>query len=157
MPSDWSLPSSSADPGAAGGGLGVACPAPSRVRLLSPLSGPLLLLLSSRPRYPRGMALILISHLKASVDKTAKSFIRLLVKPCLLRSACVGRPGFGGPPVRLDHFLLGFQGLLSSYSLSEQLVSLLLCVTCKSAERAALCQVIDKLANQEKHDARNLL
>lgn len=98
MPSDWSLLSSSADPGAAGGGLGVACPALSRVRLLLPLSGPLLLSLSSRPRYPRGMALILISHLKASVNKTAKSFFHQAACQALSPPFCLrGKTWVWGP------------------------------------------------------------
>lgn len=61
-----------------------------------------------QPLPPQGMALILTAPLKASVSKTAESFIRLMSSPvfCILP---VREDGvFGDPPVRLDHFLLGF-------------------------------------------------
>lgn len=81
-------------------------------------------LVLSLPSLSCQLALILTCHLEASVNKTAV-FHQAGVKPHLLCSACVGRPGFGGPPVRLNHPLLGFQGLLNAYCLSEQSVSLL--------------------------------
>ena len=105
MRSDGSLPSSTSWSRRQGPGCGLSrCPALSRVRLLFPHSGPL----PSSPYHPQGMALMLTAPLKASVSKTAESFIRLMSSPvfCILP---VWEDGvFGDPPVRLDHFLLGF-------------------------------------------------
>lgn len=72
--------------------------------VLFPHSGPL----PSRPYHPRGMALVLTTPLKASVSKTAESFIRLVSSP-VFSILPVWQDGvLGYPYVRFDHFLLGF-------------------------------------------------
>lgn len=72
--------------------------------VLFPHSGPLL----SSPYHPRGMALILTTPLKASVRKIAESFIRLMSSPVFSILPVWEDGVFGDPPVRFDHFLLGF-------------------------------------------------
>ena len=104
MRSDWSLPSSNSWSRRRRPGCGLSrCPASSRVRcyfLTVDLCPPAL--------PPRGMALILTTPLKASVSKTAESFIRLMSSPVFSILPVWEDGVFGDPPVRFDHFLLGF-------------------------------------------------